>query len=202
MNAERVYGICHLIGTGLLLWASTVTDFDTLYVIMLLNAMVYMPTIALNNTVSYKVLEQKRPQHLKSFPPIRVWGTVGFIARCGLWISRAGPRARCSSTSAQAAPLFLGIYGFTLPKCPPARTQSKRSLASALGLDAFVLFQRPQMLVFFIFAMMLGAALQITNAFGGAFLDDFKTRLSRLLWCRASEPAAVDLADLRDASSS
>ncbi len=71
--------------------------------------------------------------------------------------------------------MFLGIYGFTMPKCPPARDVAKRSIAAALGLDAFVLFKRPQMLVFFLFAMMLGAALQITNAFGGAFLDDFKT---------------------------
>src|SRR4029079_11901920 len=71
--------------------------------------------------------------------------------------------------------LFLGFYAFTMPKCPPAKSEGKRSLVSALGLDAFVLFRRPQMLVFFLFAMMLGAALQITNAFGGAFLDDFKT---------------------------
>jgi NHS family xanthosine MFS transporter len=73
------------------------------------------------------------------------------------------------------AALLLGAYSFTLPKCPPARSQAKRSLAAALGLDAFALFRQRQMLVFFIFAMMLGAALQITNAFGGAFLDDFKT---------------------------
>jgi len=71
------------------------------------------------------------------------------------------------------AAVFLGFYGFTMPKCEPARDVAKRSLAAALGLDAFVLFRRRQMLVFFIFAMMLGAALQITNAFGGAFLADF-----------------------------
>jgi MFS transporter, NHS family, xanthosine permease len=174
MNAERVYGVCHLIGAALLLWASTVRDFGTLYVIMLLNAMVYMPTIALNNTLSYKALERKGLNTIKSFPPIRVWGTVGFIA--AMWmVDLAGwTKSALQLYASAGGGLLLGIYGFTLPKCPPAKTGSKRRVASALGLDAFVLFKNRQMLVFFIFAMMLGGALQITNAFGGAFLDDFK----------------------------
>jgi NHS family xanthosine MFS transporter len=175
VNAERVYGICHLAGAGLLLWASTVKDFDTLYLIMLLNAMVYMPTIALNNTVSYKVLEHVGLDVVRTFPPIRVWGTVGFIA--AMWmVDLAGwTKSALQLYISAGAALFLGVYAFTMPECPPARSDGKRSLVSALGLDAFVLFRRQQMLVFFLFAMMLGAALQITNAFGGAFLDDFKT---------------------------
>ena len=175
MNAERVYGICHLIGSGLLLWASTVRDFETLYLMMLLNAMVYMPTIGLNNAVAYEALGQEGLNPVKSFPPIRVWGTVGFIA--AMWmVDLAGwTKSELQLHISAGGGLFLGIYAFTLPKCPPAKTESKRSVASALGLDALVLLKRRQMLVFFIFAMMLGAALQITNAFGGAFLDDFKT---------------------------
>jgi MFS transporter, NHS family, xanthosine permease len=174
-NAERVYGICHLVGGGLLLWASTVRDFDTLYLIMLLNAMVYMPTIALNNAVSYRVLTHSSLNLVQKFPPIRVWGTVGFIA--AMWmVDLAGwTKAALQLYIGAGAALFLGLYAFTMPKCPPARSKGKRRLISALGLDAFVLFRRRQMLVFFSFAMMLGAALQITNAFGGAFLDDFKT---------------------------
>jgi len=70
--------------------------------------------------------------------------------------------------------LLLGIYAFTLPACPPARETKSRNLVSMLGLDAFVLFKRRRMAVFFIFAMLLGAALQITNTFGGTFLEDFK----------------------------
>ena len=175
LNAERVLGLCHLIGAGLLLWASTVKDFDTLYTIMLLNAMVYMPTIGLANTVSYKVLEQKGFNIIKTFPPIRVWGTVGFIA--AMWmVDLAGWNLSALQLYlSAAAALFLGVYAFTLPPCPPVKSQGGRSMVSALGLDAFVLFKRRQMLVFFIFAMLLGAALQITNAFGGAYLDDFKT---------------------------
>jgi NHS family xanthosine MFS transporter len=175
VNAERLDGICHLLGAGLLLWASTARDFDTLYLIMLLNALVYMPTLALNNTVSYKVLEQRGLDVVRTFPPIRVWGTVGFIV--AMWmVDLAGwtKSERQLYVSACAA-LLLGFYTFTLPRCPPATSKGKRSLVSALGLDAFVLFRRRQMLVFFVFAVMLGAALQITNAFGGAYLDDFRS---------------------------
>lgn len=175
VNAERVYGLCHLAGAALLLWASAVEDFDRLYLIMLLNAMVYMPTIALNNTVSYKVLDQKGFNVIRSFPPIRVWGTIGFVAAMWLVDFAGWARNALQLYLSAGAALFLGLYAFTMPRCPPARTEGKRSLISALGLDAFVLFRRRQMLVFFVFAMMLGAALQITNAFGGAFLDDFRT---------------------------
>jgi NHS family xanthosine MFS transporter len=174
VNAERVFGICHLIGAGLLLWASTVKDFDTLYMIMLFNAMVYMPTIALNNTVSYKVLEQKGLNVIQNFPPIRVWGTVGFIAAMWMVDFAGWTKSALQLYISAGAAIFLGIYAFTMPRCPPTKPEGKRGLISALGLDAFVLFRRRQMLVFFIFAMMLGAALQITNAFGGAYLDDFK----------------------------
>jgi NHS family xanthosine MFS transporter len=152
-----------------------VRDYDTLYVIMLLNAMVYMPTIALNNAVSYRVLEQHGYNVIQKFPPIRVWGTVGFIV--SMWmVDLAGwTKSELQLYISAGAALFLGLYGFTMPACPPARDVAKRSVAAALGLDALVLFRRTQMLVFFIFAMMLGAALQITNAFGGAFLADFAT---------------------------
>jgi NHS family xanthosine MFS transporter len=173
VNAERLYGILHLTGAGLLLWASTVRDFDTLYLIMLLNAMVYMPTIALNNTVSYKVLEQGGFNVIRKFPPIRVWGTVGFIVSMWMVDFAGWTKSALQLYISAAAAVFLGLYGFTMPKCPPARDVAKKSIVSALGLDAFVLFRRTQMLVFFLFAMMLGAALQITNAFGGAFLADF-----------------------------
>jgi NHS family xanthosine MFS transporter len=175
LNAEWLYGVLHLIGAGLLLWASTVRDFDTLYVIMLLNAMVYMPTIALNNAISYKVLEQGGLNVIQKFPPIRVWGTVGFIVAMWMVDFAGWTKSPLQLYISAGAAIFLGIYGFTMPKCPPARDVAKKSIAAALGLDAFVLFKRTQMLVFFLFAMMLGAALQITNAFGGAFLDDFKT---------------------------
>ena len=173
MNAERLYGALHLAGAALVLWATTVRDYETLYFIMLLNACVYMPTIALNNAISYRVLEQQGLNFIQQFPPIRVWGTVGFVI--AMWCTDLSGSTLTTGQlyiSAGAA-AFLGIYGFTMPACPPARGEGKRSIAEALGLDAFVLFRRTQMVVFFLCAMMLGGALQITNAFGGDFLTDF-----------------------------
>ncbi|MBK8706173.1 MAG: nucleoside permease [Saprospiraceae bacterium] len=173
VNAERVLGACHIVGAALLFWASTETDPDTLYWIMLLNSMAYMPTIALNNTVSYYILKKNGFDVVKDFPPIRVWGTVGFI--CAMWVvdllgwNKSPMQLYVSSVSA----LLLGIYALTMPKCPPTKTKEKTSLATSLGFDAFALFKKPRMAVFFIFAMLLGAALQITNTFGEPFLHDF-----------------------------
>jgi NHS family xanthosine MFS transporter len=153
-----------------------VRDYETLYVIMLLNAMVYMPTIALNNTISYRVLEQHNMNFIQRFPPIRVWGTVGFVF--AMWFTDLSGAVLTTGQlfiSATAAAL-LGLYGFTMPACPPYRETGRRSVVQALGLDAFVLFRSPQMIVFFLCAMMLGGALQITNAFGGDFLTDFNAR--------------------------
>jgi NHS family xanthosine MFS transporter len=175
VNAERVYGMCHLTGGGLLLWASAVREFDSLYLIMLLNAIVYMPTIALNNAVSYRVLSQRGLDIVQKFPPIRVWGTIGFIAAMWMVDFSGWSRTALQLYIGAGAALFLGAYAFTMPACPPTNQTGTRGLISALGLDAFVLFRHRQMAVFFVFAMLLGAALQITNAFGGAFLDDFKS---------------------------
>jgi len=173
VNAERVLGICHLLGAGLLFVASTVTDYSTMYILMLLNAMFYMPTIALNNAVSYTVLEKYGFDIIKVFPPIRVWGTVGFIA--AMWVVDLFGWTLSPIqlyVSAMCA-LLLGLYSFTMPSCIPAKTKRTGSIISSLGLDALVLFKTRKMLVFFIFAMLLGAALQITNTFGEAFLHDF-----------------------------
>jgi MFS transporter, NHS family, xanthosine permease len=174
INAERVLGLCHIIGSILLFCASKVSDHSTMYLVMLLNSIVFMPTIALNNTVSYIVLEQRGFNIVKDFPPIRVWGTVGFI--CAMWLvdlsgwTISPLQLYISAVSG----LLLGIYAFTMPACPPAKSTNKGSLLSSFGLDAFVLFKKKKMIIFFIFAMLLGAALQITNTFGGTFLQDFK----------------------------
>ena len=175
VNAERLLGICHLIGAFLLIYASTITDHNTLYYIMLLNNMFYMPTIALNNTVSYIVLEKKGFNIVKIFPPIRVWGTVGFIV--AMWaVDLAGWTLSAKQLYVSAgAGIFLGLYAFTMPGCPPIKNREHKSFLSSLGLDAIKLFKQSKMAVFFLFAMFLGAALQITNAFGVPFLNDFNS---------------------------
>jgi NHS family xanthosine MFS transporter len=173
MNAERVLGICHIVGAVMLIWASTLTNFGLFYVAMLFNCLFFMPTIALNNTVSYIVLGKKGLNVVKDFPPIRVWGTVGFI--CAMWVVdilgfKQSPYQLYVSA---AAGLALGVYAFTLPACFPVRTGPKPTLYASLGLDAFVLFKRRKMLIFFIFSMLLGFALQISNAFASPFISDF-----------------------------
>src|SRR6478609_5211906 len=174
VNAERLLGICHVIGAVLMIIASQVTEFSTMYIIMLLNAMVYMPTIALNNTVSYAVLKKEKIDVVKVFPPIRVWGTVGFVVAMWMVDLSGWTLSALQLYITGASALLLGAYAFTMPACPPSRSSRKKGILSSLGLDAFVLFKKGRMAVFFIFAMLLGAALQITNTFGGTFLDDFK----------------------------
>ena len=178
LNAERVFGTLHIIGALLLLWASTITtvnQYPLFYLIMLFNSMAFMPTIALNNTVSYIVLEKNKYDIVKDFPPIRVWGTIGFIAAMWLVDFLGFTKSPMQLYVSAGSGLLLGIYAFTMPACKPVPNTEKKNWVQALGLDAFVLFKQQKMLVFFIFALLLGAALQITNAFGGAFLDDFKT---------------------------
>lgn len=174
INAERLYGILHLIGAGALLYASTATTYHQMYWAMLLNMLAYMPTLSLANTVSYNALEKHGMDLVKDFPPIRVWGTVGFI--CAMWaVDLTGFKSNAAQLYVAAfSAAILGIYAFSLPACPPARSEGKTML-SAFGLDALVLLKRKQMAIFFLFSMLLGAALQITNTYGDLFLSSFAT---------------------------
>jgi NHS family xanthosine MFS transporter len=173
INAEKVLGFCHLVGAGLLFWASKVEDPSMMYWVILFNSMFFMPTIALNNTVSYITLEKNGFDIVKTFPPIRVWGTIGFIV--AVWVVDLFGWTLTSSqfiVSASAS-VLLALYSFSMPACIPAKRDKKLSWSESFGLDALILFKRKKMVIFFLFAMLLGAALQITNAFGKPFLDDF-----------------------------
>lgn len=174
INAERLYGILHLIGAGALLYASTATTYHQMYWAMLLNMLAYMPTLSLANTVSYNALEKHGMDLVKDFPPIRVWGTVGFI--CAMWaVDLTGFKSNAAQLYVAAfSAAILGLYAFSLPACPPTRSEGKTML-SAFGLDALVLLKRKQMAIFFLFSMLLGAALQITNTYGDLFLSSFAT---------------------------
>ncbi|BBR59862.1 MULTISPECIES: nucleoside permease [Enterobacteriaceae] len=173
LRAERAYMLCHLVCAGVLFYAASVTDADTMFWVMLVNAMAFMPTIALSNSVSYSCLAQAGLDPVTRFPPIRVFGTLGFIV--AMW-SVSLLHLELSNVQlyiASGASVLLTLYAFTLPKIPTAEKKVATTLASKLGLDAFVLFKDPRMALFFLFAMMLGAVLQITNVFGNPFLHDF-----------------------------
>lgn len=174
MNAEKLYGICHLLGAAVLFTLPLVKDPTVMFWVLLLNMMFYMPTISLSIAVAYSALKRAGKDVVINYPPIRVWGTIGFIV--ALWVVSL---LHIETTSGQfyvasVAALILGIYAFTLPKCPPQLDRLKStSLVNALGLNSFTLFKNKKMAIFFIFAMLLGAALQLTNAYGDTFIHDF-----------------------------
>jgi MFS transporter, NHS family, xanthosine permease len=173
VNAERLYGGFHILGAVVLFMVPSVTNPDAMFWIMLLNMVFYMPTIALAITVSYSAMKNRGMDIVKEYPPIRVWGTIGFIM--ALWIISLSHLETSSAQFyvASAASLFLGLYAFTMPACPPLGRGHKRKFAEELGLNAFALFKNSKMALFFVFAMLLGASLQLTNAYGDPFLHDF-----------------------------
>ncbi len=175
LNAEKLYGILHILYGLILFYVPQVNDADTLYYVIFAAMICYMPTISLSNSIAYTILKNNKFDVIKDFPPIRVWGTIGFIV--AMWITNlSGSKANSNQfIIAGVMAIVLGIYSFTLPKCPPEKAISKNaSLIEQLGLNAFRLFSKYKMALFFIFSMFLGAALQLTNMYGDTFLDDFK----------------------------
>ncbi|MGH8213428.1 MAG: nucleoside permease [Rhodanobacteraceae bacterium] len=174
INAERLYGILQIAGAIVLFCIPLVDDPHTLFWVMLLNMICYMPTISLAIAVAYNALKQENLDVVTVYPPIRVWGTIGFIVATWTVSLLHFETSALQFRVAAAASLVLGIYAFTLPPCPPRLDRAhSRTLADRLGLTSFALFRDPQMAVFFVFAMLLGAALQLTNAYGDTFLHDF-----------------------------
>ncbi len=175
VNAEKLYGVLQILYGGFLIYATQVHDANTLYYVILGAMLCYMPTISLSNSISYSILKREGFDVVKVFPPIRVWGTIGFIV--AMWTTNlSGSKANTNQfLIGGVAAILLGIYAFTLPKCPPARNISKEaSIVEQLGLKAFKLFAKYKMAAFFIFSMFLGAALQLTNMYGDTFLDDYR----------------------------
>ncbi len=174
VNAERLYGFLHICGAVVLFTIPLINDPLTMFWVMLLNMCFYMPTISLSIAVAYSALKREDKDVVIDYPPIRVWGTIGFIV--ALWVVSL---MHIETTYdqfyvASIASIVLGIYAFTLPKCPPLlHSSEKKTLIDALGLNSFRLLKNRKMAIFFLFAMLLGAALQLTNAYGDTFLHDF-----------------------------
>jgi len=175
LNAERLYGMLHILYGVILFMVPSVDDPGVLYYYILAAMLCYMPTISLSNAVAYTILKNNDYNVIKVFPPIRVWGTIGFIV--AMWVTNlTGSKANGNQFYIAAVlAIVLGVYSFTLPKCPPQRTISKdASFIEQLGLNAFKLFGTYKMALFFLFSLLLGAALQLTNMYGDAYLDSFK----------------------------
>ncbi len=174
INAEKLYGVLHILGGIALLFLPQVNNSVTFYWIIFAAMLCYMPTIALSNSVAYTILKNNEYDVVKVFPPIRVWGTIGFIA--AMWATNlSGNKSSANMFYISAcSAIILGIYSFTLPKCPPQNLiADDASFAEKFGLKAFKLFGTYKMALFFIFSMFLGGALQLTNMYGDVFLSEF-----------------------------
>jgi len=174
INAEKLYGILHILGGVALLYIPQVDNPTTFYWVIFAAMLCYMPTISLSNSVAYNILKNNNYDVVKVFPPIRVWGTIGFIA--AMWLTNlSGNKASANMFYISAvSAVILGIYSFTLPKCPPQKLIAENAtLTQKLGLDAFKLFGTYKMALFFLFSMFLGGALQLTNMYGDVFLSEF-----------------------------
>lgn len=173
INAEKLLAFCHLCCAGALYWAYQTTDVNSLYWVILTVSIFYMPTIALSNTVSYNLLSKNKFDIQKTFPPIRVWGTIGFIV--AMWmVDLTGWRSNHNQfLLSMIGCIVMAIFSFMLPPSPPSKVAKSASIINVLGLDAFVLFKNVKMLIFFLFAFGLGAVLQISNAFADPFIGDF-----------------------------
>jgi len=176
--AQRLLGVCHMLAGMLMLGVFLYTQTDapsypSLFVLYSLSVAFYMPTLALSNSVAYTSLDQAGLDLVKSFPPIRVFGTVGFICTM-IAVSLLGLEATSGQFAVSAIiSLVLAVYAQTLPNCPTAPKGQSKSLVEALGLRAFVLFKQRKMALFFIFSMLLGVSLQITNGFANPFISTF-----------------------------
>lgn len=177
--AQKMLALCHFLAAVFMAGAAyfgslTHINFANLFTCYTLSVAFYMPTLALSNSVAYTALRQQGLDTVKVFPPIRVFGTVGFI--CAMLTTNFA-RFQGSYTQwyfSAVLGVMLAVYCLTLPACPVAQGETK-TLGDALGLKAFALFKEKKMAIFFIFSMLLGMSLQVTNGFAGPFITGFNS---------------------------
>lgn len=180
VQAQRMLSLCHLIAASFMVAAGfycsasgTEVSFPTLFTLYTISVAFYMPTLGLSNSVAYTALTSNGLDTVKHFPPIRVFGTVGFIVAM-LIVNFTGFQSTYAQFFTSAAfGILMTVYSLTMPKCPTNKGESK-TLASSLGLDAFVLFKQKRLALFFLFSMLLGVSLQITNSYGNVFITGFE----------------------------
>ena len=186
--AQKLLGLCHgiagaaMAGAGLYgMTAGSEVSFGILFGLYAVSVAFYMPTIALSNSVAFGILERNGYDTVKDFPPIRVFGTIGFICAMlfvNFMTNGAGVQYQHSYNQfivSGICGLAMFLYCFTLPECPCNKNAgAEQTLAERFGLNAFALFKDRQMAIFFIFSMLLGVALQITNGFANPFISHFQ----------------------------
>ena len=221
IQPQRLLGLSHLLAGGFMLVAayfgyeatelaaantanaSYVADIWPIFIPYVLSVAFYMPTIALSNTVAFGTLTRSGLDFVKAFPPIRTLGTVGFIA--SMWLVNSlsfGQELTAQQTYMQLVisgglGVLLGLYSLTLPACPLNKEVGNKSLAERLGLDAFRLFKSKTMALFFIFSMLLGVSLQITNGFATPYIESFSATSDS--WFANNPTMLVSLSQISEA---
>ncbi|MCM1152636.1 MAG: MFS transporter [Muribaculum sp.] len=185
--AQYTLSLCHLLAGGFMIAAGVVASleiagggslqFPVVFSLYTLSVAFFMPTIGLCNSVAFSGLEQAGLDTVTAFPPIRTLGTVGFICAELFvnFVSIGGQEIQYSYTQFYTSgiiSLALALYALSLPKCNTNKSSSA-NLADALGLKAFTLFKKKEMAIFFIFSMLLGVSLQITNSYGSMYISHF-----------------------------
>lgn len=185
VQAQRMLSACHFIAGAFMCAAAaycsqtTQVEFGPLFTLYTVSVAFYMPTIGLANSVAYTALNKSGLDTVIHFPPIRVFGTVGFIASMLLtnFLPVDGESMQKTYFQLLSSGIFsfiLAVYALFMPTCPVNRNGGTQSVSEALGLKAFSLFKQKRMAIFFIFSMFLGVSLQITNSYGTTFINAFE----------------------------
>ena len=179
VEAQRLMAICHAIAAAAMGYVGYIAmnggvTFADIFPFYTLSVAFYMPTLALSNSVSYNALEIAHLDTITAFPPIRVFGTVGFIV--SMWIvDLVGVQHSYEQFFVSAGwEVLLVAYALTLPHCTIKKDASHKDLIDAFGLRAFKLFKEGRIATFFIFSMLLGVCLQITNGYANTFISSFE----------------------------
>ncbi len=210
IQAQKMLSICHTIA-GVFMCAAayychtsgSAIEFAPLFTLYTISVAFFMPTIGLANSVAYTALNKANLDTVVHFPPIRVFGTIGFIASMLLTNFFMIDGVSMQKTYFQLASsgvfsFILAIYALTMPKCPTSKAQST-SLVDAFGLRAFALFKHKKMAIFFIFSMLLGVSLQITNGYGTTFINAFESIAEyEKTWGAQNATALVSLSQISE----
>lgn len=178
VQAQRMLSLCHLLAAAFMIVVGWIgmgehVAFADIFPWYTLSVAAYMPTLALSNSVSYNALERSGLDTVKDFPPIRIFGTIGFIVSMWIVDLLGWQQTHVQFFVSAFWGLMLAAYALTLPSCPVNKGSEKKGLVQAMGLDAFKLFRHKRMALFFLFSMFLGVSLQITNGFANPFISSF-----------------------------
>ncbi len=181
IQAQRVLSLAHVIAGVFMLIAGAYAmsagdtpSFWPLFLPYTISVAFFMPTIGLANSVAFNALTKAGMDTVKAFPPIRVFGTIGFICAM-LTVDFTGLQHNYGQFFMSGGfSILLAIYALFMPKCPVNKNAESSSLVDVFGLRAFTLFKQKKMAIFFIFSMLLGVSLQITNGFANPFLTAFE----------------------------